>query len=441
MGTLARVPQVGGTPKELLQDVQDADWAPNGEDLCVLRASPANPRQTRIEFPIGKVLVEGDLQWPRVSPRGDRVAFLGEEGLEVVDLAGRRSLLADKPEFMFGLAWAPRGDEVLLTAGEGAGSRALYTVSLTGQKRLLARVSGSLTVYDMAADGRVLSTSGYGRLGIVGLPRAESRERELAIFNRSELIDLSPDGTTALIGDYTFDRPLVYVRRTDGSPPVRLGEGLSLALSPEGGRVLLRRLDRLLVEQPTGAGEPTPVDLGGIEPIGATWAPWTAPGRAQWSADGRRLFLRGRESGRAGRIFVREGESGHWRGVTPEGIAGPFVVAPDGHSLALQGSTGLTLYPTAGGEPRTYGAAQGQPVQWSASGQTIYVSRPGHSAPAMIDELDLATGALRPFRELMPSDATGVSYISNVHFARDGRSYAYGYSRQLTELYLIDGVR
>jgi len=429
LGTLARVPLVGGTPKELLQKVQDADWAPDGERLCVLRVSPESPGLRRIEFPIGKVLVEGDVFWPRVSPKGDRVAFLGE-GVEVVDLSGRRSILTAKPPFMFGLAWSPSGDEVLLTAGEKASDRSLYAVTLAGKQRLLARVAGSLSVYDAAADGRVLSSFGYGRHGIAALPPGESRERELTVFNRSWLQGLSPDGAIALVQDDTFDRPLVYVRRTDGSPPLRLGEGRALALSPDGGHVLIQTLDGRTIEQPTGAGEPKPVELGGIEPISASWA-----------GDGRSLFLIGREHGRKIRIFVREGESGRWRGVTAEGVAGPFVVAPEGRAVALQGPSGVAIYPTAGGEPRTYGVARGEPVHWSASGQTLYVHRSRQSAPAVIEELDLATGTLRPFRELMPFDPTGVSFITPVHFARDGRSYAYSYSRQLADLYLIDGVR
>ena len=33
-GTLARMPLAGGAPREVLEDVQIADWAPNGKDLA-----------------------------------------------------------------------------------------------------------------------------------------------------------------------------------------------------------------------------------------------------------------------------------------------------------------------------------------------------------------------------------------------------------------------
>ena len=40
MGTLARMPLGGGTPRELLENVWNADWAPNGEDLAVVVGLP-----------------------------------------------------------------------------------------------------------------------------------------------------------------------------------------------------------------------------------------------------------------------------------------------------------------------------------------------------------------------------------------------------------------
>ena len=41
-GTLARVPLSGGTPREMLDNVQDADWAADGEKMAVVRYVPEN---------------------------------------------------------------------------------------------------------------------------------------------------------------------------------------------------------------------------------------------------------------------------------------------------------------------------------------------------------------------------------------------------------------
>src|ERR1700733_1719063 len=56
-GTLARVPMSGGTPREVLENVQDADWAADGENLAVVRFVPESAHW-RLECPIGKVLVD-----------------------------------------------------------------------------------------------------------------------------------------------------------------------------------------------------------------------------------------------------------------------------------------------------------------------------------------------------------------------------------------------
>ena len=75
-GTLARIGMTGGgSPKEVLEDILWADWAPDGQSLAVVRQQGG---KVRLEYPVGKVLYEtaGWISHPRVSPRGDEVAFL-----------------------------------------------------------------------------------------------------------------------------------------------------------------------------------------------------------------------------------------------------------------------------------------------------------------------------------------------------------------------------
>src|SRR5262245_12459714 len=75
IGTLARVPLAGGAPREILENVQDADWSPDGKELAVSRYDGGT---WRLEYPIGHVLY-GARAWVsdvRVSPDGRLVAFL-----------------------------------------------------------------------------------------------------------------------------------------------------------------------------------------------------------------------------------------------------------------------------------------------------------------------------------------------------------------------------
>jgi hypothetical protein len=70
----------------------------------------------------------------------------------------------------------------------------------------------------------------------------------------------------------------------------------------------------------------------------------------------------------------------------------------------------------------------------------LFVYRPGE-LPARVSRLDVETGARQPLVELMPGDSTGVTFIRAPHFTRDGSSYAYSYSRTLSTLYLVKGLK
>jgi hypothetical protein len=63
-GTLARVPMSGGTPREVIENVQDLDWAADGETWRC-RYVPEN-HHWRLEYPIGKVLVDS-INWIQSS--------------------------------------------------------------------------------------------------------------------------------------------------------------------------------------------------------------------------------------------------------------------------------------------------------------------------------------------------------------------------------------
>jgi hypothetical protein len=100
-GTLARASATGGgAPRQILEGVEFADWAPNGQDLAVVRSVGG---RTRLEYPIGKTIYEtrGWIGSPRISRGGDRVAFIdhpnpGDDGglAAVVDRAGKKVTLS-----------------------------------------------------------------------------------------------------------------------------------------------------------------------------------------------------------------------------------------------------------------------------------------------------------------------------------------------------------
>src|SRR5215469_6619779 len=184
-GTLARVALAGGVPREILDDVQWADWGPDGESLAVVRDAGG---RNRLEFPIGKILYEtvGWISHPRVSPKGDRIAFFdhpipGDDAgsVAVVDLAGNKRTLSSTGTSAQGLAWSPNGEEIWFTEAQVSNARDLYTVTLSGRQREVARVPGILTLHDVSRDGRVLLGRDTWRREVAALAPGEKKERDL----------------------------------------------------------------------------------------------------------------------------------------------------------------------------------------------------------------------------------------------------------------------
>jgi hypothetical protein len=125
-GRLARMPLVGGTPRDVAENIDDSDWGATG-DIAVIRPRVVPKARSQLEYPIGKTLLESPderpLREPRVSPGGDRVALIvGQFGgrggdVVVVDRSGHRTVLSSGWMDVDGLAWSPDGREVWFTAG------------------------------------------------------------------------------------------------------------------------------------------------------------------------------------------------------------------------------------------------------------------------------------------------------------------------------------
>jgi len=443
-GTLARVSAAGGAaPREILEDVQWADWGPDGESLAVVRDVGA---LNRLEYPIGKVLYQtnGWIGHPRVSPRGDWIAFgdhpvKGDDGgtVAIVDRNGKHKTLSDTFGSVQGVAWAPSGSEVWFTAGRA--NRDLYSVTLSGRQAVRARVAGSLTLHDISADGRALIVRETLRIGTLGFFPGAGKERELTWLDWSVARDLSPDGRTLLFfesGEGGGAGYSVYLRQTDGSPPIRLGEGTAESLSPDGKWVLSiihPVTDSELLAYPTGAGEIRRIPRDGLRVQVADWAP-----------DGKQIVFSGNEPQHGIRIYVRDFTGAKARPVSPEGYRMfRHGVSPDGRVVVATGpDQRIYLYPLSGGEPTPLpGSLPGDiPDRWTADGRAVFVHR-RDQMPARVVLLDIATGRKELWKELIPADSAGVAQVATVVPTSDSRSYVYSYIRQLSDLYVLEGTQ
>ena len=441
--TLARAPLGGGAPREILENVRWADWDSSGT-LAVVHHVKG---RSRLEYPIGKVLYEtsGWISHIRFSPKGDRIAFLDHPfwpddrgSVAIVDLAGEKKILSTGWESEDGLAWSPQGNEIWFTASSSGSGRELLAVTLSGRQRAVLRVPGGLTLSDISPDGRVLLIFLNERIGMRGLGGGEAKERDLSWFDWTVGEDISPDGKWVLFseqGEPAGPNYAAGLRKMDGSPPVRLGEGNAGGLSPDGKwaiAIFLGTPQRLTL-LPTGPGEPKEIHVPGIEHYGVY---------AHFLPDGRHLVFVGSEPGHAMRTYIEDLQGGTPRPITPEGVI-TTVVSPDGKYVAGTDIEGkLTIHAVEGGKPRTVPILPEGfvPIQWSPDGLSLYVWR-RTDVPLRIYRVDIGTGKEKLARELMPADPTGVFYIPTVQLTPDAKSYVYSYKRVLSELYIVDGLK
>ena len=443
-GTLGRVPLGGGAPREVLENVQWADWSPDGTNFAVVREFGG---QSRLEYPIGKVLYQtgGWISHPRVSPNNDAVAFIEHPvrrddagSIAVVDLSGKKKTLSSGWETVWGLSWAPKGTEILFCSTRLGYGRYLSAVNLSGKERLLAREPGTLTLQDVARDGRVLLTRDVPRVGMVGMTAGNNKELDLSWMDWSAPKDLSSDGKTLLFtesGEAGGENYATYLRQTDGSPAIRLGDGNGFALSPDKKWVVVG-LPKPPVQfylLPTGAGEAKPLTHDNINHM------WT-----RWFPDGKRLLFAGDEPGKGVRLYVQNIDGSPPRVITAEGVnSSQFAISPDGKQVAIIGPDQKpALLPVDGGEARVIpGLDVGDaPIGWSGDGRSLFVYRLGE-VPAKVDKLDLGTGRRQPWKQLVPPDVSGVTDISAILITPDGNNYVYEYGRTLSDLYLVNDVK
>jgi serine/threonine protein kinase len=452
MGTLARAPLSGGAPREMLEQVQWADWGPDGNNLAVVRDMDG---RNRLEFPVGKPLYQtgGWIGHPRVSPKGDYIAFAdhplqGDDSgsLAIVDMAGNKKMLSSQWFTIQGVAWAPDGKEIWFTASKSGTDRTLYATTLDGKQRIVARLPGALMLLDIAKDGRVLLIRATWRRELLGLIEGDTKQKELSWLDYTFPSDLSSDGKTLLFdeegggGALAYSKTggltyAVYIRKTDGTPAVLLGEGGAVALSPDGKWAISQSQEspsqfRLL---PTGAGEARDLTKDNIN---HSWA--------HWFPDGKRVLFAADEPNKGVRFYVYDVESGKSQVISHEGVNGTaFMISPDSKQIAAIGPDQKGyLYPVSGGDPTAIaGFNQGeQPITWSADGNSLYIYQPGE-LPARVFRLDLKTGQRTLWKELMPGDPAGVENIGPILMTPDAKTCVFGYHRMLADLYLVEGLK
>ncbi len=444
-GTLARVSLNGGAPREVLDNVQDADWATDGENMAVVRFVPET-RHWRLEYPIRHVVFD-TINWisqPKISPDGKWIAFsdhqntLGDdEGtVAVVGPDGKEKILSSGWSSVEGIEWSPSGDEIWFSASDSGSAENLRGVTLKGRLRTIVNVPGGMWLQD-TRNGIILMVTHQVRLGIRGQAPEAKGEAELGWLGWSELRDISRDGKQVLFeeeADGGGPNYTVFLRATDGSPPVRLGNGMACAISPDGKSVITKPAKGGgLILVPTGAGEARPLTHDNISYSTVRYLP-----------DGKHVLATGIEPGHGARDYLIDIGNGDAKPITPEGIAGTQL-SPDGHNIAVIGPDGkYGIWPIDGGNLRPIPGFDPKyfVTGWSPDGGSVYLAPAAREVgPIKIYRLSLATGKMDYWKSFGTDLKAGIANVGPPNFSADGNAYAYVYYQVLSEGYVVKGLK
>jgi hypothetical protein len=193
---------------------------------------------------------------------------------------------------------------------------------------------------------------------------------------------------------------------------------------------------------PTGAGESRQIDVGDLSPTTAVFV----PGALTVAVVGMRANVPAAafvdvKSGRRTDLALPE-LAGR---VLTKGRFMPSYASPDGSLLAVGADDGKVLaWKVTGGQPpRELASLSPNEVfaGWSADPSRIYVV--GWTGPkARVEAIDITTSRRTFVRDITIEDPAGMLMaMPDLFLSADATSYAYGYTRMLSTLYVVTGLK
>ncbi len=444
-GTLALASLDGGTPREVLGRVRGADFAPDGQTLAViyqeLDGGPHN-----LDYPLGTRLqssISGFVGAPRISPQGDRVAFVysgtrsgrigARGGIAVVDRTGkRRDLKVDRLVWDEFIVWSKDGRELYYATRAG-----LRAVDMNDHVRPLNADSTPPLIHDLSAQGLMLLERELGTNS--SMVRFRGQDLDLGWQNQSLLSGFSRDGSLALLyetggGESNQNRP--FLRRLDHSPPKVLDSGIPLDLTPDGDyALLLIPMDKpKLLMVPTGLGVPRELGLEG----------WDPAVNGHFSMDGKYVYAFARQGSSPLRIMKLPVDGSHGS-LLPESIQNVKAFSPDGKhllSVDVKGQASITSEEGGASKPLPWALEPGEAiVAWNETDEVL-LTHPEDTTHLRVDRVAITTGRRTVWQRLVPPDPTSTVRVFNVRVSRDGRTLGYTYTRVLvSDLIVAQGLK
>jgi len=417
-GTLILAKPGAGASRPVAQNVTAADFAPDGKSLAVAFYEQSR-LQSRLEFPLGKVIHQGKgwITEVRVAPDGRHLAFLErlapEIGVANVWLAradGQAPHRILDPRTNSGLAWDSAG-KTLTTCHLGAWI--IVELDLQGGKRERGNPHLKTPIlFDRDPSGRLLLGEYTHQARAVFIDE-RGQHRDLTWQDFTVATALSTDGMTMLFmewgmaKDYLGETP-VFVRPTSGGTPRQIGQGIAQDLSPDGKGALILSTDyRKLAFHPVSFGEPR--EVAAVPEGGRILSDGFAPdGRVFWSED--------RGDGTV-RSWIRSLD----HPPEPLGLEAFTVesMAPDG-KMVLRQNNAYFLWKKGSALPLSLDAQSHVVVGWLGNGALLVLRK--EIGRCVVEKFDLATLRLSPWVDLTPTER-GSPLNAGAIPCREGRAW------------------
>jgi eukaryotic-like serine/threonine-protein kinase len=443
-GTLARVPVGGTAPRELLENVYDADWAPDGEHLAVI---DRKDQKWRLEYPIGKVLLETD-DWigdVRVSPDGKNVAIFkhppakDDRGVVVLlDREGKQKVISAEWEALEGMAWTPDGKEVWYSAAATGDQYCLRASTRKGAERTVYCGTDGTRLHDIAASGRTLVSTDRKRVTMAAVEHGSGNERDLTTLGTAIFPRVTPDGAEVVStdpserggSDYS-----VYVQKVSGGTPVRIGGGgLGSDVSDDGKWVLVGMpgdSNGRLQIIPTGTGETQTLQWDGFQLSSANWFP-----------DGKHILLFGNPAGQPLGVYMTDRNGSAPKMLLKNAPAWADVMRDGEHLLLQQDSTLVERSLQDGSERKLRTLLPGEvPVDWAKEPNHLFTQMVGPTQ-VRIDKIDLLSDKRETWQVFQPKNQEGNGLsVEEISITPDGKWILLSYEAQEGEFYATETLR
>ena len=295
----------------------------------------------------------------------------------------------------------------------------------------------AINIEDIARDGRVLVSLNSRRLDMAYTTLDQNQDVDLSYHDDNSVRAISKDGQFVVFEDSSEPAGPAYavmMRKVDGSLPVRLGEGSSGAISPDGEWALSISTGNLpqVTLLPIGPGQSHTISVTGLEHV--------QNGFARFLPDGHSFAINGNGAGQATRCYLVDIATGRAKPASPEGIT-CGVFSPDGQFMTgtTNGTTRIYSLRDSTSHPIPKLHPDFTPIEWSNNPSLLYGYHFGEF-PSKVYKAEITTGKETLLKELRPGVPAGVVLVAPVIATRDGKRIAYSYNQTLSLLYLISGL-